>query len=47
MEVECENVHQLVANLGQLEGESTRWYVDHVTELLDRLTTMQLDNEVF
>ena len=46
-EVECENVHQLVANLGQSEGESVRWYVDHVTELLDGLTTMQLDNKVF
>ena len=46
-EVECENVHQLVANLGQLEGESVRRYVDRVTKLVDRLTAMQPDNEVF
>ena len=45
-EVECENVHQLVENLGQLEGESARRYVDRATELLDRLTAMQPDNEV-
>ena len=46
-EMECENVHQLMANLGQSEGESAQRYVDHVTELLDRLTAMQPDNEVF
>ena len=47
MEVECENVHQLVANLGQSKGESLRRYVDRVIELLDRLIAMQPDNEVF
>ena len=47
MEVECENIHQLVANLGQSKGESTQRYVDRATELLDHLTVMQLDNEVF
>ena len=46
-EVECENVHQLVVNLRQSEGELARWYVDHAIELLDHLTTMQLDNKVF
>ena len=47
MEMECKNVHQLMANLGQSEGKSARWYVNRATELLDRLTTMQPDNEVF
>ena len=46
-EMECENVHQLMANLRQSEGESARRYVDRATELLDRLTAMQPDNEVF
>ena len=46
-EVECKNIHQLVANLGQVEGESARRYVDRATELLDRLTAMQPDSEVF
>ena len=45
--MECENVHQLMANLGQSEGESARRYVDCAIELLDRLTAMQPDNEVF
>ena len=35
-----------VANLGESEGESARWYVDRAT-VLDRLTAMQPDNEVF
>ena len=47
MELECENVHQLVANVGWSEGESARSYVDRATKLLDHLTTMQSDNEVF
>ena len=38
--VECKNVRQLVANLGQSKGELARWYVD-------RVTTMQPDNKVF
>ena len=46
-EVECENVHQLVANLGQSEGELARRYVDYATELLDHLTAMQPNNKVF
>ena len=36
-----------MANLGQSEGESARRYVDRVTELLDCLTAMQPDSEVF
>ena len=47
IEMECENVHQSVANLGQLEAELVWRYVDWATELLDHLTAMQPDNEVF
>ena len=47
MEMESENVHQLVANLGQSHRESKRRYMDRATELLARLTTMQPDNELF
>ena len=46
-EMECENVHQMMANLRQSEGESARRYVDRAAELLDRLTAMQPDSEVF